>query len=186
MPDAPPRPFFGPLIGITLMFAVVGPPVGGAVFVPLALLLKAPAAAGAFAFSAFIATLIGHWIILIFAYAVGLGPAAATGFFYALWDAAAPSAWPRALIAAVIGGLVTYFVALRLAALGVDMHWMFEQNGQPPSAQWISATEPAPAEIGLTRPFVLSGAVAGFVSAMAANLMGLTMRPRPVATGGPV
>ncbi len=89
---APPRRFVGPFIGIALVFAALGPPIGGATFVPLALLLKAPAAAGAFAFSAVIASLFGHWILLIAAYAVGLGPAVATGVLYALWDAAAPRA----------------------------------------------------------------------------------------------
>ena len=99
-------------IGIALVFAALGPLIGGAIFVPLALLLKAPAAAGAFAFTALIASLFGHWIMLFAAYVIGIGPATATGVLYALWDAAAPERWPRALLAAVIGGFVAYAVAL--------------------------------------------------------------------------
>jgi hypothetical protein len=187
--SAPPRPFFAPLIGITLLFAAFGPPIGGAAFVPIALLLKAPAAAGAFALSAFVASLIGHWIMLIIAYLVGLGPATATGILFALWDAAAPDEWPRALVAAIIGGVVTYAVALRLAGLGFTLDGMFETNGEPPSAEWISAATPAPHEShGLLHAFVISGAVAGFACASAARLFGLTMRPLrlPAASGGPL
>ena len=173
----PPRRFVAPLIGMTFLFAAFGPPIGGAMFVPLALLFKAPAAAGAFAMSALIASPIGHWIMLVFAYVIGLGPAAATGFLYALWDAAAPDEWPRALVAAIIGGLATYAVALRLAALGVALDMMFETNGEPPSVEWISATSQGPPESGLLHAFVMSGAVAGFACAMTASLFGLTMRP---------
>ncbi len=180
MTDAvPPRRFLAPLLGITLVFAAFGPPIGGAMFVPLAVLLKAPAAAGAFAFSAVVASLFGHWIMLIFAYLVGLGPATATGFLYALWDAAAPERWPRALVAAAIGGFATYAVALRLAALGVALDMMFETHVEPPSAEWISATGPGPEESGLLRAFVASGAVAALACAMMASLFGLTMRPTP-------
>ena len=51
-----------------------------------------------------IGTMIGHALGLIAAYIVGVGPAAATGFLYALWDAVAPGRAPRALVAALIGG----------------------------------------------------------------------------------
>jgi hypothetical protein len=73
--SAPPRRFLAPFLGIALLFAALGPPVGGATFIPLALLLKAPAAAGAFAVTAVIGALVGHWILLLAAYVVGLGPA---------------------------------------------------------------------------------------------------------------
>lgn len=170
MADSPPRRFIGPFIGIAFVFAALGPPIGGATFAPLALLLKASAAAGAFAFATLAASLFGHWIMLFAAYAVGLGPAVATGVLYALWDAAAPQRWPRALAAAVIGGLVAYMVALRLAALGASLDMMFEPEFDAPSVESISVTAaPVPMETGLLRAFVASGAVAGFVCAMAAN-----------------
>lgn len=188
----PPRAFIGPFIGIALLFAALGPPIGGATFVPLALLLKASAAAGAFAFATVIAMMFGHWIMLFASYAVGLGPAVATGVLYALWDAAAPARWPRALAAAVIGGLIAYLVALRLAALGSSLDMIFEPDFGAPAVQSISLTAPAisvtapdPATLGsieieLVRAFVASGAVAGFVCAMAASLMGLTLQPTPL------
>ncbi len=188
--STPPRPFIGPFIGIALLFAALGPAIGGATFAPLALLLKASAAASAFAFTAVIASLFGHWILLIPAYVFGLGPAVATGVLYALWDAAAPARWPRALVAAVIGGLVAYMVALRLAALGASLDMMFEPGFGAPTVQSISLTAPAISlavagdperavslEVGLVRAFVASGAVAGFVCAMAASLLGLTLQP---------
>jgi hypothetical protein len=191
MTDAgPPRRFLGPFIGIALVFAALGPPIGGAMFVPLALLLKAPAAAGAFALTAVIASLIGHSVMLLAAYVVGLGPATATGVLYALWDAAAPERWPRALVAAVIGGLLCYAVALRLTTLGASLDMMFDPNFDAPTVQSISLRtavpgEPVSAGTGLVRAFAMSGAVAALVCAMAANLFGLTMLPplRP-ETGG--
>ena len=207
--SAPPRRFIGPFIGIAFLFAALGPPVGGATFVPLALLVKASAAAGAFAFTAVIASQFGHRILLIPAYVFGLGPAVATGVLYALWDYAAPSRWPRALVAALIGGLVATLVALRLAALGASLDMIFEPNFDAPSVQSISLTAPAisltapaislaapaisltaPAisvtaasgsiETGLVRAFVMSGAAAGLVCAMAASLLGLTMQQAPL------
>ena len=192
MTDAfPLRGFVVPFIGIALMFAALGPPIGGAAFVPLALFFKAPAAAGAVALTALIASPFGHWIMLFAAYGLGLGPATATGVLYALWDAAAPQRWPRALIAAGVGGLLCYAVALRLTALGASLEMMFDVNFDAPAAQSISMTAavpggPASTGTGLVRAFVMSGAVAGLVLAMAANLFGLTMQPtrlRP-ATGG--
>ncbi len=184
---APPRRFVGPFIGIALVFAALGPPIGGAAFVPLAFLVKAPAAAGAFAFSAAIAALFGHWLLLIAAYAIGLGPAVATGVLYALWDAAAPERWPRAPVAAVIGGCVAYAIALRLATLGASLDMMFETNFDVPTVQSIRMTTPVPTEpvsgSGLIHAFVASGAIAGLVCAMAASLIGLTMQPTPFRSG---
>jgi hypothetical protein len=184
---APPRRLIGPFIGIALLFAALGPPIGGAAFVPLAFLIKAPAAAGAFAFSAAIASLFGHWIMLIAAYAIGFGPAVATGVLFALWDAAAPARWPRAPVAAVIGGCVAYAVALRLAALGASLDMMFETNFDAPTVQSISMATPAAtapvAGSGLVHAFVASGAIAALVCAMAAALAGLTRRPTPFRPG---
>lgn len=182
------RRFIAPFIGIAFVFAALGPPIGGAIFVPFALLLKAPAAAGTFAFAALFAALFGHWIVLLVAYFVGVGPATATGVLYALWDAAAPERWPRALVAAVIGGFVTYAVALRLAALGVSLDMMFNPDVDAPTIQSINmtasvATEPVSAGSGLVRAFVASGAIAGLVCAMAVSLFGLTMQPAPLHPG---
>lgn len=183
-----PRRLLAPFIGIAFLFAALGPPIGGATFVPLALLVKAPAAAGAFAFTALIASLFGHWIMLFAAYVIGVGPATATGVLYALWDVAAPKRWPRLLVAAVIGGFVTYAVALRFSALGVSLDMLFDRNFDAPLVQSISfaapvATEPVSAWSGLLRAFVASGAIAGLVCAMAASLFGLTMQPTSSGPG---
>jgi hypothetical protein len=186
--QAPPRRFLGPFIGIAAVFAGLGPPIGGVTFVPLALALKASAAGGALAFATLVSALFGHWIMLIAAYVVGFGPAVATGVLYALWDAAAPGRWPRALVGAVIGGFVTYAVATRLAALGVSLDTMFDSNFDAPAMQSISMAEPVATRLastgaGLVRAFAASGAVAGMACAMAASLIGLTMQPRPVPPG---
>ena len=100
-----------------LLFAALGPAIGGALFFPFAAILKSPVGVGALAWSALVAGLFGHTIAMFAAYAVGIGPATATGFLYALWDAAAPERWPRALVAAVIGGAVAYWVLIGLAAI---------------------------------------------------------------------
>ena len=36
------RPFFIPMIGLVLLFAALGPAVGGALFIPLAVVFKTP------------------------------------------------------------------------------------------------------------------------------------------------
>lgn len=181
-PDEP-RPFVAPFLGIVLLFAVLGPPVGSMMFVPLALVLKARAAAGAAAFAAAIVAVFGHWLLLVAGYLIGFAPATMTGALYALWDAAAPKAWPRALAAAVIGGCVAYVVALRLAAVGASLDAMFDAHFEAPEAQsiaWITPVAAAPTTgLGLLHAFVASGAVAGLVCAMAASLFGLTMQAPP-------
>lgn len=176
-----PRPFLAPFLGVVLLFAALGPLVGGVTFVPLAIALKARAAADATAFAATVVALFGHSILVVAAYLIGLGPATATGALYALWDALTPRPWPRALAAAVIGGCVAYIVALRLAAIGASLDALFDLRVDLPQAQSISLTssvDAAPAAgVRLTHAFVASGAVAGLVCAMAASLLGLTMQP---------
>ena len=172
-----PRRFFAPLIGFVLLFAALGPPIGGALFVPLAVILKPPVAAGALTASALIAALLGHTILVIAAYVVGVGPAAATGLLYALWDASAPARLPRALAAAIIGGAVTYAVALRIAALGASVDFTIEGDFDARTANWIDQTFSHGIQGGLTQAFVGSGAIAAFACAMAASLIGLTTQP---------
>ena len=116
-----PRRFFLPLIGFTLLFAAFGPAIGGVLFAPIAIVLEAPHAADAAGTVGGIAALFGHGLALVFAYVVGIGPAAAAGFVYGLWDAAAPAGAPRALAAAIIGGVITYCVYLWLASLGASL-----------------------------------------------------------------
>ena len=183
-----PRRFLVPFLGVALVFAALGPPIGAATFVPLAFAVRTNGAAGAFAFAALAASLFGHWLLLFAAYAFGLAPAVTTGVLYALWDAVAPGRWPRALAAAVIGGFVAYAVAVRLAALGLSLDAMFEADFDAPPVQSISATAlastgAASTGLELLRAFVAGGAVAGFVCAAAASLLGLTMRPTRLETG---
>ncbi len=185
-----PRRFFLPLIGFTLLFAAFGPAIGGVLFVPIAILLQAPLAAHAAGSVGGIAAVIGHPLALIFAYVVGIGPAAATGFVYGLWDAAAPAAAPRALAAAIIGGAVTYCVFLWFAALGAS----FEANVgdvSPDFAAWIAAWFPRGFDVTLRDALVACGAVSALACALVASLIGLTTRgalapaPAPPApTGG--
>src|SRR5271155_2301651 len=98
----PTRPFFVPMLGIVGLFAALGPAVGGAMFIPLSVVFKPTITPDTIALLVLIAALFGHAVGLIAAYVVGIGPAAATGFLYAFWDAAAPERWPRALVAALI------------------------------------------------------------------------------------
>lgn len=172
----PPRGFLAPTIGIPLLFAGLGPPIGGALFVPLAVILKPPVAAGALTASALIAALLGHMVLLIGAYAVGLGPAAATGLLYALWDASAPERWPRAFVAAIIGAAVTYAAVLRIAAIGASLHFTIEGHIDARTADWIDQIFSGGITGALTQAFVGSGAIAAFGSAIAASLLGLTSR----------
>jgi hypothetical protein len=103
-----PGPFLLPLLGLTMLFAAIGPAIGGAVFIPLASLLEAPVAAGATMHLTWIATLMGHAPALIPAYLFGFGPATVAGLVFGLWDVWAASRAPRAIAAAVIGGALTY------------------------------------------------------------------------------
>jgi hypothetical protein len=173
----PARPFFIPMIGIVALFAALGPAVGGALFIPLSVVFKPSITSDTIALLVLIAALFGHAIGLIAAYVVGIGPAAATGFLYALWDAAAPARWPRALVAALIGGLIAYGLALRLAPLGGSVETTVEASLGSPSVEWIDAASPGRIGVTLGHALVACGAIAGLVCAFAANLLGLTMRP---------
>lgn len=167
------------LIGLMLLFAALGPAVGGALFFPLAVILKPPIGADTLALSVLLVALFGHTIALIASYVVGVGPAAATGFLYGLWDAAVPDRWPRALVAAFIGGAVAYGVLLRLAAIGGSTRPTIEGSSGALTADWIDTAFSSGLEGALAHAFVACGAVAGLVCAMAASLFGLTMRPVP-------
>jgi uncharacterized membrane protein YeaQ/YmgE (transglycosylase-associated protein family) len=173
----PARPFFIPMIGIIAVFAALGPAVGGAMFIPLSVVFKPTITPDTIALLVLLAALFGHAVGLVAAYVVGIGPAAATGFLYALWDAAAPERWPRALVAALIGGLIAYGLALRLAPLGASVEMAVDANSGSPAAEWIDAASPDRIGVTLGHAFVACGAIAGLVCALAANLLGLTMRP---------
>jgi hypothetical protein len=181
-----PRRFFLPLIGFTLLFAAFGPAIGGVLFAPIALVLAAPTMAAAGSVGG-IAALFGHGLALIFAYILGIGPAAATGFVYGLWDAAAPANAPRALAAAIIGGAIAYFAYLWLAALGASAEANLS-DFSPEFAAWIGSSFPRGFDVTVRDALVACGAVAGFACAMAASLIGLTtqgaLAPAPPAASG--
>jgi hypothetical protein len=156
------RPFFVPMIGIVLLFAALGPAVGGALFIPLSIVFKTPTDLEAIGLMVLISTFFGHAIGLIAAYIVGVGPAAATGFLYALWDA-------------VIGGVIVYGLLLRLNPVWASLEMTIRTNVLSPEASdWAF-----PSRFGVTlgHAFVACAAIAGLVCAFAANLIGLTMRP---------
>ncbi len=168
------RPFFVPMTGIVLLFAGLGPAVGGALFIPLSIVFKAPSDLEAIGLMVLIGAMFGHALGLIAAYIVGVGPAAATGFLYALWDAAAPERAPRALVAALIGGLLVYGLLLRLNPVWASFEMTVNANVGGQSAEWAF-----PDRLGVTlgQAFVACAAIAGLVCAFVANLVGLTMRP---------
>ncbi|HSV01493.1 MAG TPA: hypothetical protein VLI91_15440 [Roseiarcus sp.] len=167
------RPFFVPMIGLVLLFAALGPAIGGAVFLPLSVAFKAPTDFEAIGILVLVSTVFGHALGLIAAYVVGVAPAAATGFVYALWDAVAPERAPRAIVAALIGGLIIYGLLSRLNPAAASFEMTIETHFGPP-ADWG-----APGRIGLTlgHALIACGAIAGLVSAFVANCVGLTMRP---------
>ena len=166
-----------PMIRIAALFVALGPAVGWAIFIPLYLVLNPTIAPDAMTLLILIAALFRHAVGLFAAYVVGIGPAAATAFLYALWDAAAPARWPRALVAAVIGALIAYGLALCLAPYIASVE---ADPGSRP-ADWIDPALLDRIEVRLVRAFVACGAIAGLVCAMAASLIGLTMRPAPAA-----
>jgi len=169
------RPFFVPMIGLVLLFAALGPAIGGAMFIPLSIAFKAPTDLETIGLMVLVGTVFGHAFGLIAAYIVGVAPAAATGFLYALWDAAAPERAPRALVAALIGGLIVYGLLSRLNPVAASFEMTIRTDlGSP--VHWEG-----PSRIGLTlgHALIACGAIAGLVSAFVAKLIGLTMRPEP-------
>jgi len=172
------------MIGLVVLFVVCGPAVGGALFIPLAFLMEAPVAAEATVHLGWIATLIGHAVALIPAYLFGFGPAIATGILYALWDAWAPRPAPRALAAAAIGAALTYGQFLWLAQIGAAIESSITVNVSGVAGSWVDEMFSGEFDAALQKALVASGAVAGFVCALAANLFSLSTAPSS-ATGGP-
>jgi hypothetical protein len=168
------RPFFVPMIGIVLLFAALGPVVGGTLFIPLSVVFKTPTDLEAIGLMVLISTAFGHGLGLIAAYIVGVGPAAATGFLYALWDAVAPARAPRALVAALIGGLLVYGLLLRLNPVWASLDMTIKTNMGAEAGEWAF---PGRIAVTLGHAFVACAAIAGLVCAFAANLVGLTTRP---------
>jgi uncharacterized membrane protein YeaQ/YmgE (transglycosylase-associated protein family) len=168
------RPFFIPMIGIVLLFASLGPAVGGALFIPLSIVFKTPTDLEAIGLIVLISTFFGHAIGLIAAYIVGIGPAAATGFLYALWDAVAPERAPRALVAALIGGLIVYGLLLRFNPVWGSFEMTVKTNMGGEASEWAF-----PGRVGVTlgHALIACGAISGLVSAFAAKLIGLSTRP---------
>ncbi len=180
----PHRGFLAPMIRIAALFATLGPAVGCAIFIPLYLVLEPEIAPDAIGLLVLIAAVFRHAAGLSAAYVVGAGPAVATGFLYALWDAALPAGWPRALVAGVIGGLIAYGLAM---FLGPYIASVEADPGSRP-AERIDPALLDRIEARLSLAFVACGAIAGFVCAVAANLIGLTMQPeyvRPEAATPP-
>jgi hypothetical protein len=170
------RPFFVPMIGIVLLFAALGPAVGSALFIPLSVVFKTPTDLEAIGLVVLISTMFGHAFGLIAAYVVGAGPAAATGLLYALWDAVAPGRAPRALVAALIGGVLVYGLLLRLNPLWASFEITIKTNMGADSGEWAF---PGRSGVTLGHAFVACAVIAGLVCALVANLIGLTTRPEP-------
>ena len=173
-PATPQRGFFGPALGLVVLFAALGPAVGGAAFVPLAVFAEAETEAAEHI--GWIAGLVGHAYVLIPAYIVGLPPAVLTGLAYALYDAWAPMAAPRALGAALIGALFAHGLYLWLmragAAVGAWIRFDFGDTASDAVYDWTAAEF----DVSLYHALIASGAIAAFACAAAAGLLGLTMR----------
>jgi hypothetical protein len=170
------RPFFAPMIAIVLLFAALGPAIGGALFIPLSVVFKTPTDLEAIGVVVLLSTMFGHVFGLIAAYVVGIGPAAATGFLYALWDAFAPDRAPRALVAALIGGVLVYGLLLRIHPAWASFEMIVRSHIDQQSDEWAF---PGGMGVTLGHAFVACAAISGLVSAFAANLFGLTTRREP-------
>jgi hypothetical protein len=170
----PPRGFFLPAFGLVVLFALLGPAVGGAVFIPVALMGEAGADSAPHI--GWIAGLIGHAFALIPAYLVGFWPAAFTGLVYALYDAWAPAFAPRALGAALIGALVAHGLYLALMSLGGTMQVWVEGDFGTAIGDMVQDWTAGEFDVSLYRALVVSGAAAGLVCAMIAGLLGLSVR----------
>lgn len=168
------RPFFLPALGIVVVFAALGPAVGGAVFIPVAMALEAGTDAAPHL--GWIAGLIGHAFALVPAYLLGFVPAVLTGLAYALYDAWAPAWAPRALGAALIGALFAHALYLGLMGAGATaLIWIggdFGDSVSDVAADWTAGEFDA----GLYRALLLAGAASGLVCAMVAQLVGLRIR----------
>jgi len=176
----PPRPFWGPALGIVVLFALLGPAVGGALAVPLAFVLAAPSDTSVVTNIGWVAAAVGHAFILIPAYVFGLGPAIAAGIVYALADSAAPPRAPRALLAAAIGAVFAYALVAALVSLGAFFLGMVGDQVGDMLSDWIGSPFSEDGGDALRNAIVISGAAAAFVCSLAASLLGLTTRPRSV------
>ena len=85
-----------------------------------------------------------------------------------------PARAPRALVAALIGGLLVYGLLLRLNPVWASFEMTIKTNMGPEAGDWAF-----PGRVGVTlgHAFVACAAIAGLVCAFTANLIGLTMRP---------
>ncbi len=165
--NEPAKSVFWPAAGLTLLFAAMGPAIGGAVFIPLAMLAEAESQAAVHI--GWIAGLIGHAFALIPAYVLGLLPAALTGLAYALYDAWAPPRWPRALAAAVLGAVFAQALYLWLMWAGTMLGaWAAADFGDV-VYDWTAGEFDA----ALHHALIVSGAASGFACAMTAVLMGI-------------
>jgi len=168
------RPFFLPAFGIVVLFALLGPAVGGAVFIPVAMALEAGADAAPHI--GWIAGLIGHAFALIPAYVLGFVPALLTGLCYALYDAWAPSWAPRALGAALIGAVFAHALSLALMQAGAGISVWIESDFGDGVSDMVNDWSAGEFDDGLYRALLLAGAASGLVCAMAADLLGLRLR----------
>ena len=176
--NEPPRPLFWPAAGLVALFALLGPAIGGAVFIPLAMLAEDESQAAMHI--GWIAGLIGHAFALVPAYALGLLPAASTGLAYALYDAWAPPKFPRALAAAVIGAVFAQLLYLWLLWAGAAISaWAAIDLGDD-LYDWTAGEF----DVSLHHALIVSGAASGFACAAAAGLIGISMQGRRSRSNG--
>lgn len=173
-PAAPRRGFFLPALGLVVLFAALGPAVGGAVFIPLAMFAEAQSEAAAHI--GWIAGLIGHAFALIPAYVLGFLPAAFTGLAYALYDAWAPPAAPRALGAALIGALFAHGLYLWLMRAGAEVGAWIRFDLGDAAGDVVYDWTAGEFDASLYHALIASGAIAAFACAATAGLLGLTTR----------
>ena len=92
---------------------------------------------------------------------------------------ARPVAFPRALVAAVVGGLFSYELFVWLSWLGGMIEGFVAADVSGQAGSWLDGIFTGEFDVTLQRALIASGALAGFVCAMTASLIGLTTSAPP-------
>lgn len=174
------RRSWGTAVALTLFFAVLGPALGGAAYIALAVAFK-PLIRPELAEPLYwVARHFDRYGGLVSAYVYGVGPAAATGMFCAFSPAAPPRRLPRLLIAALAGGATTLALVALLQPFGALIGPYMDAG----VADWADLAFYGPDREAVHVAFVASGAIAGLGCALVGAGPGLRTRHAPPTGAG--
>ena len=156
-------PAVRPLLGTLLIFAVVGPMIGGLLMMPGLLLGMQGLDAIALVPKTFVTFLTAFTVTVPMSYVLGAGPGLLAGLATWAIDRAAPLAGWRIGHAAVVGGLVTMAT---MAAMGIDLELLTDPYPLTSSIQVYRHPD-------ALRAMVVIGAIAATLCALIARRLGL-------------